>query len=126
MRGICLAKWLWHILQGHFYEAGRFVAVLRSLNNDEAIQDHEDPNFYRMEWIDVRRISSTHSVVRLLVHRTELIDDFKEYMKHMGTVVTSHDSTVIEQEVSAFEKKRQWDFQQKMKTLLSHDINRTA
>ncbi|CAK4095064.1 unnamed protein product [Aphanomyces euteiches] len=126
MRGICLAKWSWHILQGHFYEAGRFVAVLRSLNNDEAIQDHEDPDFYRMEWIDVRQLSSTHSVVRLLVHRTELVEDFKEYMKLMGTVVTSHDSTVIEQEVSAFEKKRQWDFQQKMKTLLSHDINRTA
>ncbi|KAH9184075.1 hypothetical protein AeNC1_013950 [Aphanomyces euteiches] len=87
-RGIFESKWSWHHLQGHFYEADRFVAVFRSLNNDETLQDREDPNFYSMEWLDVRRISSTHSVVRMLVHRTLLIEDAKELIKSLGTVVS--------------------------------------
>ncbi|KAH9080802.1 hypothetical protein Ae201684P_012939 [Aphanomyces euteiches] len=43
-------KHKWHLLQGHFSRADRFIAVHRSLNNDEAFQGREDPNFYDMEW----------------------------------------------------------------------------
>ncbi|CAK4747564.1 unnamed protein product, partial [Aphanomyces euteiches] len=125
-RGIVDEKYPWHLLQGHFYEADRFVAVHRSLNDDEAFQGREDPNFHDVEWIDVRQISPSHSVVRVLAHRTMLMDEFRDFAKDMGTVITSSDEKVLRKQVPAFFKNLLWDFQLKMKNMLAQSISSSA
>ncbi|KAH9088449.1 hypothetical protein LEN26_019497 [Aphanomyces euteiches] len=112
--------------EGHFYEADRFVAVHRSLNDDEAFQGREDPNFHDVEWIDVRQISPSHSVVRVLAHRTMLMDEFRDFAKDMGTVITSSDEKVLRKQVPAFFKNLLWDFQLKMKNMLAQSISSSA
>ncbi|KAF0739232.1 hypothetical protein Ae201684P_012930 [Aphanomyces euteiches] len=118
-RGIIDQKYPWHLLQGHFYEADRFIAVHRSLNNDEAFQGREDPNIHDIEWVDVRQISSTHSIVRVLVHRSMLLEDMEIFAKDVGKITLSKDKKTMEQQVSSFDKKMMWDCLQKMKNLLA-------
>ncbi|KAH9112487.1 hypothetical protein AeMF1_013192 [Aphanomyces euteiches] len=119
-------KHKWHLLQGHFSRADRFIAVHRSLNNDEAFQGREDPNFYDMEWIDVRQISSTHSVLRVLIHRSMLLEDLKGFAKEVGKITLSQDKKTVEQQISLFDKKVMWDYQQNLKNLLSQNATRAA
>ncbi|CAK4095094.1 unnamed protein product [Aphanomyces euteiches] len=119
-------KHKWHLLQGHFSRADRFIAVHRSLNNDEAFQGREDPNFYDMEWIDVRQISSTHSVLRVLILRSMLLEDLKGFAKEVGKITLSQDKKTVEQQISLFDKKVMWDYQQNLKNLLSQNATRAA
>ncbi|KAH9112483.1 hypothetical protein AeMF1_013188 [Aphanomyces euteiches] len=40
----------WHLLQGHFFEADRFVVVHRHIYDDEAVEGSGDPDYHEMEW----------------------------------------------------------------------------
>ncbi|KAH9080709.1 hypothetical protein Ae201684P_012850 [Aphanomyces euteiches] len=97
-RGFTQDKYPWHLLRGHFHEADRFIAVFRYLNDDEAFDGREDPDFYEMQWFDIRRISPTSSAVRILCHRPLLLEDMKKCAK------LENDDT-LEQDVSSKNQK---------------------
>ncbi|KAF0739228.1 hypothetical protein Ae201684_005149 [Aphanomyces euteiches] len=119
-------KYPWHLLQGHFHEADRFIFVIRHLNSDEAGPSHGNPNFHEMEWIDVRRISPTRSVLRFLWHKTMLINFAKVFAKDMGVDISSQDAKSIEQEVSTFEKRLLWESQQQLMDQLAKTSSRST
>ncbi|KAH9080708.1 hypothetical protein Ae201684P_012849 [Aphanomyces euteiches] len=98
----------WHLLQGHFHEADRFIVVMRHLNYDEAGPSFGNPNFHEMEWIDVRRVAPTRSIVRFLGHR-------------FGHDEHAPDESTTEREVVAFSKKVLWDFQLRLQDMLARN-----
>ncbi|CAK4648814.1 hypothetical protein LEN26_019496 [Aphanomyces euteiches] len=122
-RGLMDGKYPWHLLQGHFSEADRFVAVFRHLQDDEAHQGLEDPNFHEVQWIQVHQLSRTHSLVRLICHRSMLLADVKDYAKqkdaNSALARDDLDEKTIKHEVEAFDKDLLWTFQQQLQSTIA-------
>ncbi|CAK4626034.1 unnamed protein product [Aphanomyces euteiches] len=114
-------KYPWHLLQGHFHEADRFIVVMRHLNYDEAGPSFGNPNFHEMEWIDVRRVAPTCSIVRFLGHRTMQVEFVREFAQDLGTTIMTPDESTTEREVVAFSKKVLWDFQLRLQDMLARN-----
>ncbi|CAK4133726.1 unnamed protein product [Aphanomyces euteiches] len=112
----------WYILQGHFYDADRFVAVFRHLNDDEASDNPAShPDYYEMKWVVVHRISESKCVVRMLGYRTMLLDGMIAFAKNFGNNrldQTGVDVKTVEREVAAFGNGFVWEYQKRMQALI--------
>ncbi|KAG9399589.1 hypothetical protein AC1031_011976 [Aphanomyces cochlioides] len=113
----------WHYLHGYFYEADRFIVIFRHIHDDEAHLGPGDPDFHEFQWIDVRRVSATHWLVRFLTHRSNLLEDLREYARDSGEYqALKHDDIdekTIEREVAAHDKEILWKFQQDLHDALA-------
>ncbi|KAF0697899.1 Aste57867_11431 [Aphanomyces stellatus] len=59
-------------LQGSFVEADRMIVVLRQIEADEAIDEPSYRQQYHfMAWLEIRPLSDTHIVTRLLTHQSQ-------------------------------------------------------
>ncbi|RHY48172.1 hypothetical protein DYB30_007929 [Aphanomyces astaci] len=60
-------------LQGHFSEANRFVMVIREVEEDEAyVCDLQHKQQHYMSWTEVRQVSPTHILLRIVNHASHL------------------------------------------------------
>ncbi|ETV87063.1 hypothetical protein H257_02069 [Aphanomyces astaci] len=60
-------------LRGHFSEANRFVMVIREVEEDEVyVCDPQHKQRHFMSWTEVRQISPTHILLRLVTHASHL------------------------------------------------------
>ncbi|CAK4506756.1 unnamed protein product [Aphanomyces euteiches] len=111
----------WHYLHGYFYEADRFVVIFRRIHDDEAHLGPGDPDIHEFQWIDIRRLSATRSLVRFLTHRSNLLEDLREYARESREHLKHEDldEKTIEREVAARDKEILWKFQQDLHDALA-------
>ncbi|CAK4700000.1 hypothetical protein LEN26_011876 [Aphanomyces euteiches] len=110
-RSVPGAKYPWQEIQGHFHEADRFIVVIRYLNDDEAFEGHEDAEFHEMRWIDIRRLSPTRSLVRIVKHRAMLIAHLRACKSNRNKAMQLDN---IDEDASHLFTRHLWAFQQKL------------
>ncbi|KAF0696908.1 Aste57867_12369 [Aphanomyces stellatus] len=60
----------WNLLEGVFHEADRCVVVFRRIQDDETYKSKECFEHYALQWMDMRRVGITQTLVRYLSVRS--------------------------------------------------------